>query len=255
MSLSRSLAITRNELRLLRRDPSSLILVIVAPVVIVALLRNSVRATLVVTGHTDVSGADFAVPAQAVTFLFFVPVVIGLSFLREHGWSTWDRLRASYASPAEITVGKLLPMLALSAAQMIAIFGAGLLWFGLEIRGSAAGVAGVSGALILAVVALGAAVTAIVKSVQQLNAIGNIGAIGLAALGGALMPLATLPLWVSHVAPVTPQYWAMRGYNALVLDGQGFAAALLPIAMLLLFAAGFTVLAVWRFRFADVKLS
>jgi ABC-2 type transport system permease protein len=57
------------------------------------------------------------------------------------------------------------------------------------------------------------------------------------------------------VAPVTPQYWAMRGYNAMVLDGHGFGAAVRPTLMLLGYAAVFAAIALRRFRFDDAKVA
>lgn len=69
------------------------------------------------------------------------------------------------------------------------------------------------------------------------------------------MPLATLPAWVHHIAPATPQYWAMRGFNGLILDGQGLRSALLPAVMLLSFAVGFTMVAVVGLRTAENRLS
>ena len=122
-------------------------------------------------------------------------------------------------------------------------------------RGPLLGVALIAAALVVTVIAMGLAITAVVRTVQQLNAIGNIAPVGLGALGGALVPLATLPAWVHHVAPATPQYWAMRGFNGLILGGQGLRSALLPIVMLLAFAGGFAVVAVAEFGTAENRLS
>jgi ABC-2 type transport system permease protein len=244
-----------NELRILRRDPAWLILVFLIPLILVGLMRGGVRFILVLTGHPGASGADFSVPAQAVTFVFYLPGLIGLSFLREHGWATWARLRASGTSRAQVLVGKILPVLVLGLLQMLVVFAAGTAVYGLQLKGSALGAALIASALVVTVVTMGLAITAIVRTVQQLNAIGNIAPVALGALGGALMPLATLPAWVHHVAPATPQYWAMRGFNGLILDGQGLRSALLPTLMLLSFAVAFAVVAVIGFRAAENRLS
>ncbi len=250
-----SLVVARNELRILRRDPAWLILVFLIPLILVGLMRGGVRFILVLTGHPDASGADFSVPAQAVTFVFYLPGLIGLSFLREHGWETWVRLRASGTSRAQILLGKILPILALGFLQMVVVFGVGTAAYGLQIKGSAVGIALIASALVVTVIAMGLAITAIVRTVQQLNAIGNIAPVALGALGGALMPLATLPAWVHRVAPATPQYWAMRGFNGLILDGQGLRSALLPTVMLLSFAVAFIVVAAVGLRKAENRLS
>lgn len=254
MSLRRSFAITRNELRVLRRDPSPLIFVLAVPVLVTYVLRNGVGAILQVLGYHGAPGADFAVPAQIVTFIFFIPAFIGMSFIREHVWATWDRLRASSATSAEILVGKVLPMCVLGLCQLAIVFSVGLA-LGLRVRGSTLGVALVAGALVLCVGTLGLAVTSVFTTMGQINAFGNVGSVALAGLGGALMPLAVLPPWVHHIAPATPQYWAMRGFDSLILNGDRVAAAFLPAGVLTAFAAGFGLIALWRLRFADAKHS
>src|SRR5580658_10523786 len=118
VSMRRSFAITRNELRVLRRDPSPLIFVLAVPVLVTYILRGGLGAILQVVGYHGVSGADFVVPAEAVTFIFFIPGFIGMSFFREHGWATWDRLRASSATSAEIMFGKVVPMCILGMLQL-----------------------------------------------------------------------------------------------------------------------------------------
>jgi ABC-2 type transport system permease protein len=254
VSLSRSLAITRNELRVLRRDPSPLIFVLAVPVLVTYILRGGLGAILQVVGYHGVSGADFVVPAEAVTFIFFIPGFIGMSFFREHGWATWDRLRASSATSAEIMVGKVVPMCILGMLQLAVVFSIGV-GLGLQVRGSVAGLTLVGAALVLCVGTLGLAVTALFKTMGQVNAFGNVGSVALAGLGGALMPLAVLPLWIHRIAPVTPQYWAMRGFDSLILNGDRASAALLPAGVLVSFATVFGLVALWRLRFADSKRS
>jgi ABC-2 type transport system permease protein len=254
VSLRRSLAITRNELRVLRRDPSPLIFVLVVPVLVMYILRGGVGAILQALGYHGTSGVDFAVPAQVVTFIFFIPAFIGMSFFREHGWATWDRLRASSATSAEIMIGKVVPMCILGVLQLAVVFSVGV-GLGLHVRGSAVGVALVAMALVLCVGTLGLAVVAVFRTMGQVNAFGNVGSVALAGLGGALMPLAVLPRWVHDIAPATPQYWAMRGFNSLILDGGRVTAVLLPVVVLVAFATGFSLIALWRLRFIDTKRS
>jgi ABC-2 type transport system permease protein len=250
-----SLPILKNELRILRRDPAWLILVFLIPLVLVGLMRGGVHFILDLTGHPGASGADFSVPAEAVTFVFYLPALIGLSFLREHGWATWIRLRTSGTSRSQLLLGKILPILVLGMLQMLVVFGVGTAVFGLEIKGSGLGIALVAATLVVTVVAMGLAITAVVRTVQQLNAIGNIAPVALGALGGALMPLVTLPAWVHRVAPVTPQYWAMRGFDGMILNSQGIGSAALPVVMLLTFALAFSLIAVVGFRAAETRLT
>src|SRR4051812_10372382 len=80
MSPRRSWAVARNELRVLRRDPFPLVVLLVMPLIMAPLFRTTFRAALVVSGHPGASGADFAVPAQAVQFAFFLAPFTGFMF-------------------------------------------------------------------------------------------------------------------------------------------------------------------------------
>ena len=64
-------------------------------------------------------------------------------------------------------------------------------------------------------------VTAICRTAQQANAFAYVGMVLFGAIGGALVPFSVLPRWAQTVAPVTPTYWAMRGFRSVILDGQG----------------------------------
>jgi ABC-2 type transport system permease protein len=44
-----------------------------------------------------------------------------------------------------------------------------------------------------------------------------------------------------------PSAWAMTGYQNILIRGLDFSSILLPTGILLAYAAGFFLLAVWRF--------
>jgi hypothetical protein len=46
----------------------------------------------------------------------------------------------------------------------------------------------------------------------------------------------------------------MRGFRSLILDGEGFEAVLIPVAVLLALAVVVGVLALIRFRFDEPKV-
>jgi ABC-2 type transport system permease protein len=106
----------------------------------------------------------------------------------------------------------------------------------------------------LCLVLLGVAVTAVCRSVQQANAFSYAGLVVFGAIGGALVPLTVLPAWAKTIAPLTPTYWAMRGFRSVILDGQGFGAMAAPIAALAAMSAVFAVIALRRLRFDDTKV-
>src|SRR5690242_9157361 len=121
MSLRRSGAVARHELRVMRRDPAPLMVLLVMPVIMAPLFGTTFRAALAFEGHPHASGSDFAIPAQMVQFGFFLAPYTGFVFFREHIWRTWSRLRASPVSPVDIVIGKALPMVALGGLQVVVL--------------------------------------------------------------------------------------------------------------------------------------
>lgn len=251
--LQASVAIAKQELRVLRGDPASLALLLAMPLLLAAFTVPVYRATLVIQGHPDASGAEQAVPGMAALFGVFIVQFLGLSFFREHGWGTWDRLRASQVPMAEILLGKVFVSAVLLACQQVVIFAAGVLLLGLRIRGSLLALALVGACLALSLLAFALACIAVCRSMQQLSIVVNLGSLVFAGVGGALVPLSVLPWWTSVIGVVTPVYWAMRGYDAVVLDGAGIGAVLLPVAVLLAQTAVLLAIALLRFRVDERK--
>jgi ABC-2 type transport system permease protein len=255
MSPSRSAAIARHELRLLRSDPVFFIINCLMPLAVMAFVKQSFRFALAAQGHPGVNGAEQAVPGMAVMFALFLQGNIGVGFFREHGWGTWERLRASWATPGEIMTGKVVVPLLQAAAQLAILFGLGGVLYHLHISGSVLAFVAVAAAFGLCGVALSMALLAICQTVMQLNAVANLAAIVLAGIGGAIAPTAALPGWARAIAPGTPSYWAMRGFRDVILDGGGPQDVVLPIVMLFGFTVVFLVVASLRFRFEQTKTS
>jgi len=254
MSLRRSSAILRHEMRVMLTDPSTVIFVILMPLLMVALMKQLFANTLAQEGFTGTNGSEFAVPGMAVSFAAFSVGYAGFSFFRDHGWGTWDRLRASPATSADLMVGKVLPTVGVSVVQLGVLFLLGGPLFGLTITGSVAGVVLLIIVLALALSAFGMLVTAMARTMNQLNAIGSVGGMAMSMVGGSFVPVSAMPGWAQAVAPAMPTYWAMKGFRSLILEHGGLADVLGPVLVLAGFGVVFTGLAAWRFRFEETKV-
>nr|AKA59497.1 ABC transport system, permease component YbhR [uncultured bacterium NM_1663] len=231
-----------------------MIVFIAMPLVLMAFMEPVVSGALAREGLGG-SGADHVVPGMAVMSAFFFAGSTALAFFREHGWGTWDRLRASPVSDGEILAGKIVPGFAAVLVQILVLFGLGGLIYDLDVRGSMTALALVSALVALTVVTVAVALVAVSRTIQQVNAVVNLGALTFAGFGGAFTPVSMLPAWMEDAAPATPTYWAMRAYHSIVVDGEGWAAAVGPAAVLAGFATLFTVIALSRLRFEDAKTS
>jgi ABC-2 type transport system permease protein len=245
--------ITAHELRLIARDPTPLLVLVVFPVITIAFLKPALRPALAQGGYPDASGAEQVVPGQAVMSAFFLVSLVTLAFFAEHGWGTWERLRATPASSLDIVIGKALPRIGVGIIELVLILVAGVALFDLDVRGAPAALLPLVVAFSVCLALLGVAATALSRTAQQASAFAFTGMVLFGAIGGAFVPFNVLPGWAQTIAPVTPTYWAMRGMRSVVLDGRGLGAVLPPIAVLLGMSALFALVALVRFRFEDVK--
>jgi ABC-2 type transport system permease protein len=105
----------------------------------------------------------------------------------------------------------------------------------------------------MCLLALTAMTFALCRSDQQLMALTNVATMVFAGLGGALVPVATLPGWARAISPLTPGYWAMTGFRRVTLDGAGIPGVAKDAAVLLGFAVLFAAVAAFRLRANDRK--
>lgn len=253
---SRIAAVARHDYRLLLTDPAFLIVFTIAPLGFMAFSERSFGAALAVRfPEAQLSGASFVVPGGAVLFSGFMVGNIGFWVFREHGWGTWERLRAADLTSTELMIGKaMVPILTL-ATQLTVLLGSGVLLFGLRLRGSIAAFVLVAAALAVMEITLGFMLLSLCRSVMQLNAITNAGTMLLGGLGGAMAPVEFLPGWAQGIAPATPTYWAMEGFRAVTMEPGGLADVAGPVAVLLGFSLVFAVIAVVRFEVETSKVS
>ncbi|HEY0392489.1 MAG TPA: ABC transporter permease [Solirubrobacterales bacterium] len=229
LSFRRSLAIARQDWRVLRQDPFPVIVLVVLPLVLVPFLKPAFHLALTLESGPADSGAGQAVPGMAITFAFFLVGNASNAFFREHAWRTWDRLRASAATTPEIVLGKLAVPYLQALIQFSLVFGAGAILLDLHVRGSWLAMIGVGLTYSLFLVLLGVLVTAVCRTYVQVYAVTYVGALVFAGFAGALVPHSLLPPWAQALAPLVPAHWAMDGYRAAITGSDGALTAIVVL--------------------------
>ncbi len=240
--MRRSLHIAGNELRLMGADPTPVVMLLILPLF-----------TALFLSHGFVGGPVAAIPGLSILFGFIGITAIGLVFYRDHGWGTWERLRASPTGHVEVIVGKILPLTILFLAQQMLLLAAGRLLLDMPWQGSLA-----AGALLIAGIVgvelgLGLLLTAFCHTINQVNAIGTSLGVLLAGLGGALAPVHSLPAPLPDIARLSPPYWALHGLHEVLVSDAGVADVGLDIVVLMTFAVVLLAVALWRLRFDEGK--
>jgi ABC-2 type transport system permease protein len=100
----------------------------------------------------------------------------------------------------------------------------------------------------LAFMAVGLLAGAVAKSQEGAVNIANFVVLPMAFLGGSFFPLDGAPAWLQVTSRVLPLGQLNHGMLDVMVRGQGPAAALVPIAVLLGFAAVLSLIAAKVFR-------
>ena len=104
--------------------------------------------------------------------------------------------------------------------------------------------------MVLASAGFAVLLASFVSNVRTASAAGVLTSLVLAPLGGSWWPLFIAPQFMQQLARLTPHGWANDGLNRLMLFGAEFGDVLPSMLALLVFAAVFLTLALWRFRMA-----
>lgn len=247
MSPRRFLAVARLNVLLQLRDPGVLVLMTLIPLVLIPFMIPSCRSMLAEEGYVGATGAEQAVPGMAVLFSFLSVQTVVQSFFREHGWGTWDRLRVSAASGADVVLGKVAVAYLAQAVQLLVVLALGSALFGYRPNGSAAAVVAVALLFAAALAAFGVALALWVPSEGTALSLANLVGMLAAGLGGALCTVASFPEWAQPLARLSPAYWALDAVRAASLDGAGLADVAPQLVALGAFVAVFAAASVVRF--------
>lgn len=208
-SLHRTGALIKYNALLRFRDPAQMISYLVTPMIFMVLFKPLYTRALG-------GGVVQTVTGQLVTFSVFAMAIVGNAIFIEREWRTWDRLRASRATRAELLIGKALPVYAVLMFQQTVLITYGHYVIGMPAPKS-------FGLLVLAVMVwgftlmtMGSALATIVRSRGDLMMASDVGSITISAIGGALLPLSLMPGWARHIAPFSPGYWGLTMMRSAV---------------------------------------
>lgn len=218
-SATRLSVLVRHNALLMLREPGPLLSRMILPLVFITLLRPLYLAA---QGRT--AGTEQAVVGTLVTFSLLALSISGSAILAERLGRTWDRLRGTPLHPAEMLIGKAIPVFAALLAQQLLIVGFAVCAFGLSVPHPLL-LLGVLLSWSCTLLGLGALLGVLVRSMGELSAAFDVGGMLLSSVGGALVPLSALPAWVAEIAPASPGYWAAQGLRAALAGDTRTAAA------------------------------
>jgi ABC-2 type transport system permease protein len=181
--------------------------------------------------------------------VFFIMQTIATGLHREKIEGTFRRLQSAPISAFALLAGKLLPYYLINLLQIALMFTIGVLVFGMSLGHDPLALFLLSLATAAAATGLGLLIASFTRTPEQASSLGTLFSVILPAVGGMMVPTYVMPHFMQTASLITPHAWALNGYQALIVRGQGLPDILPIIGVLLLFALLFWGLALRTFRF------
>jgi ABC-2 type transport system permease protein len=185
----------------------------------------------------------------AVIMSIIAALLTALTIAREWERGTMEQLAATPVHRIEVVIGKLLPYVGIGLFDVVLAIAAGLLVFGVPLRGNVALLAALTLLFLIGALGLGMFISAALKT-QVLAMQVAIMASYLPALllSGFMFAIATMPLPLRLLTYVVPARYYVSVTKGIFLKGVG-AAVLWPDALaMVLFATAGLGLAIAAFR-------
>lgn len=186
---------------------------------------------------------------QLITWVFIPLFGISALFAYERQQGTLRRLLITPANKATFLLGTITGQVAMAIVQMLLLVGFGIFVMKLNWGHDPLALFVILLTSALAAAAFGTLMGTFIKTESQANGLSIMFGMVFALMGGCWYPLELFPPAIQNAVKILPTRWAMQGMLDLVLRGGGLRDILPEAGVLLLFAAIFFSVGIWRFRY------
>ena len=170
----------------------------------------------------------------------------GMALVRERERGNMEMLIATPVSPWELTVGKVLPFVAIGLVQVTVVLLLGKLVFAVPIRGHLIEVYAAALLFIIANLALGILISTLAKSQFQAMQLAFFIFLPQILLSGFMFPFAGMPRPAQWIAEALPMTHFIRLIRGIMIRGAGLADLPMDMLALALIAAVLLVISTLR---------
>jgi ABC-2 type transport system permease protein len=195
----------------------------------------------------NLSGIQYYSAAMLVMFMLFGSNYGTKLMVEERESRTLGRLMSTRVSRVTLITGKFLGLFLICLTQSLILMVFTRLVYGVHWGNSLPGLALVTLCAVFAGAALGMLIASLAKTVKAADGIGQLFIQTFTIIGGGMIPIYVMPESIRFMANFTLNWWAMKGYNDLMM-GMGVTAVLPYCGILALMGAAYLTLGVWRFK-------
>lgn len=190
----------------------------------------------------------FNVPAiMGVLIMMICLLLTSMGVVREREIGTLDQLLVSPIEPAELMLGKTIPVLGIGLLHLLVCTTIARVVFGVPFQGAYAALLLGAVLYVMAGLALGLLISTVSKTQQEAFMLLILFFLPAVMLSGFLSPVESMPPFFQALAAVNPVRYFMEIVRGLFLKGIGLAELWPQYLALTVFATGALTLATRRF--------
>jgi linearmycin/streptolysin S transport system permease protein len=214
---------------------------------------NDFLARIVKIDNEQVTGKDVKSPAatrviggMAMMFLLFALSNGAAAFFDEKNAGIFQRLLAAPVSRGQLLWSRFVYGILLGLVQLMTMFVAGNLLFGVDIYHHLPGLFVVCAAAAAACTAFAMFVAAFSPNAQAASGLATFLVMMMSSTGGAWFPRFLMPPFMQTIGKFTLVYWSMEGFSQVLWAGSTFFEVMRYVGVLLAIAGGVMALSIWR---------
>lgn len=237
---SKAFTIATRVIRQLIRDPRTMALIVVVPLVVMTLIGLSFP-------EEDV--LDYIAPALLATLaLFFSFLLTGISFLRERSQGTMERLMASPVSRLDMVVGYLLGFFIFALTQTLIVVLFTIYVLDVNYSGDLWQIFIFQIVVIVVAVNLGIFTSTFARNEFQMVQFIPLIIVPQVFLCGVIWPVEQMPDYLQWLSAILPLTYAVDGLRDIMLAGKNLIDVGVELVVLIGFAAATSILAAITLR-------
>ncbi|GAH45036.1 unnamed protein product, partial [marine sediment metagenome] len=197
---------------------------------------------------------EYYAVGMGVMYILFATNAGAETIFQERRNKTLERIKVAPVSEREILGGKLFGIFLIALLQFVMIVFFTRIFYRVNWGDSILGIIIMILSSVLAFSGLSTLLASLTKSEEQIGNIGPALAMIFGFMGGGMWPAFAFPDWLNMVSKFTPNRWAIDGFLKLMYQGGGVVSILPEVLVLLVMAAIFFSLGVFRMREKGVKV-
>jgi ABC-2 type transport system permease protein len=199
--------------------------------------------------NPDMKNLIFLTPGLVALILQFVTLAISaFAIVREREHGTMEQLMVTPITPAELMVGKLLPYIVVSLADVVLLIAVAGFFFGVPMRGSLLLLLALSVVFLVSVLGTGLFISTISQTQYQALQWVIFILVPPILLSGLIFPIEAMPRATQYVAQIMPLTYFLEIVRGIMLKGNTFAHLWMQTLILGAYGIGVLALSVLRFH-------